>query len=51
VTFRKKTEIRCRTTTDEEVGPHEWIDRMSQPNRTSAMMYCTLSKASEELGR
>ena len=29
----------------------EWIDRISQPNRTCVIMYCTLSKASLAPGR
>ena len=42
----------CRMTTPtKRLAPHEWIERMSQPKGTSAMMYCTLSKASAALGR
>src|SRR5512142_1955665 len=50
--FRKNTESRCRKTAPtKRFAPHAWIDRMSQPKGTSAMMYWMLSKASDELGR
>ena len=40
-----------KTTPTKRFAPHEWIERMSQPNGTSAIMYWTLSNASVELGR
>ena len=44
--------MRCRTTAPtNRLAAQEWIERMSQPNGTSAMMYWTLSKASAALGR
>ena len=50
--LRKKTEIMWRATTPTKMlAPQEWIERISQPKGTSAMMYWTLSKASEALGR
>ena len=50
--FRKNTEIMWRTTTPTKtLAPQEWMERISQPKGTSAMMYWTLSNASVALGR
>src|SRR5579883_3485706 len=33
------------------LAPQEWMERISQPNRTRVMMYCTLSNAPFGVGR